>query len=335
MIRIAVLGSGHVGHALAGLLGANCSLEVVLWGRSLERSHEVAITVAGTEGLHAVGRVNLETSLLRAVHTASIVVIAVPAHVRHDLLRRIRGSLVSCVLLLAWEGMGKFSESVQALNIRAGIAVGLQRSPLVCRVKELHKAVTILGVRSRVVAAPVDPGALTRVEEIISTVLPFHFSFANDYRYASLSPGNPLIHPARIYTHAKVRSVVPDVPFYGDWDNIASQALLGLHRELALLREHLQLSPLLLSTLADRNPAPSTEQLTEEIRATKELDEVRFPLRVCAGGPKLDWSHRFLQEDIGEGLMYIHEVAQKHEVRLEVTKSICDWYAKHSSVSRA
>lgn len=323
VIRVAILGTGNIGHALAALLGARAAFEVVLWGRDVEKSAVAGIAACGEGGIYAVGAATTEPSLVRAVDGADVVISAVPAHVRHRLLKRIRGHLNSCILLLAWEGMGCFAESVEELGIRPQIAAGLQRSPILCRRREAYRSVEILGVRSRVVAAPVNPENLQQLEQVTRMVLPFPVKFVREYAYAALSPGNPMIHPARVYACAVQRTISPGARFYGDWDNYSSEVLLSLHRELAELRDALGLSARWLATLVDRSGPPSPRQVTREILAARTIRSIPLPVRVTSRGAQLDRAHRFFREDIGEGLRYIRGVARRNDVRLPMTEQIC------------
>lgn len=298
----------------------------MIWGRSIQQSATVGILAKGASKYYSVGAARAEPSITHAVRGADLVICTVPAHVRHCLLKRIRKQLDACVLLLMWEGMGRFMESLHELGIRPQIAAGLQRSPLLCRIIKPFRSVEIFGVRSQVVAAPADPDSLGRIQGIASEVLPFQLTFVPDYNYVAFSPSNPLIHPARIYSRALHGAFVPREALYGDWDDHASTILLSLHSELALLRGSLGLSPLWLPTLIDRSTRPSPAQITHETRSAGALRSIAFPVRETAYGVRLDWAHRFFQEDIGEGLMHIRRAARACCLRLAVTEEICRWY---------
>lgn len=330
MIRIAILGAGNIGHALVGLLGSRPEFDVVVWSRRLLRSVVLEVTVFGEGGMYAVGSARVEPSLARAIHGAEVVVCTVPAHIRHSLLKRIAGQLDACVLLVAWEGMGRFAESVRELGIDPCLAVGFQRSPILCRMRGGHRSVEILGCRSQVVASPVDPGSLHHVQDMVSAVLPFRFAFVGEYVYAALSPGNPLIHPARIYSCSMRQTIALGTRFYADWDDHASEVLLSLHRELAELRDALGLSASWLLTLIDRFGPPAPGQVTGEIRAARPLRSIRLPVRETLRGPELDRTHRFFCEDIGEGLAHIRRVARQLGLHLPMTETIYRWYARRA-----
>jgi hypothetical protein len=184
-------------------------------------------------------------------------------------------------------------------------------------------------VRSQVVAATIDPGDSAVAAPLMSRIFPFRFVFAPGYACVSLSPGNPLIHPARLYTYGlrNSRSVRKSARFYADWDDRASETLFALHQEVARLRDTLHLPVRFVRTLADDCQPFSPAALTRQIRAVRELDEIKIPMRRRPGNTlTMDQTHRFFREDIGEGLAYILAIALKANVAMPTAQAIYRWY---------
>lgn len=333
MIRVAILGSGNVGHALGALLGSRPELDVVLWGRRLPRRAPLTLRCFGVKGTYALGTVLAEPLLRRAISGAEVVVLALPAHVRDQILAQACGRLRDAALLVAWEGLGRFSESLREHRIDGPIAVGLQRSPLLCRTRRRWHSVEIHGVRSRVVAATIESADRLRAKAVLDEVFPFRFIFAPNYTCVSLSPGNPLIHPARLYSFAQSGATVRrSIRFYADWNDEASKTLLALHGEVAQLREALRLPRKYVDTLADGRTLPSLGEITQSIRSEPRLARIVFPVRMWRNRLKLDHRHRFFREDIGEGLAYMLSIAHSTGVQMPMASTIHAWYreTKHS-----
>ena len=326
-MRIAILGSGHIGHALGALLGSRPEFQVKLWGRKVRTRTSLVLRCVGSQSVYAIGRVLTEPALRKAVDGADMVVLAVPAHVRKLILSRIAGQLRCCLVLVAWEGMGRFAETIGDLGISVPACVGLQRSPIVCRTEMRWRSVEMIGVRSMVVAATVDPAASLDAERLMSAVFPFRFTFAPSYHCVSLSPANPLIHPARLYSLARCRRrLTHSLRFYADWDDDASEVLLALHNELARLRDRLRLPVEFVRTLADRSLPPTPARLTHEIRSERGLTSIQVPLCNGPSGLRLNFNHRFFREDIGEGLQYIVSAAKQAGASMPVSDRIRRWY---------
>lgn len=228
-------------------------------------------------------------------------------------------------MVVSWEGMGSFSESLHELNIKGPAAVGLQRSPVICRLRRRYQAVDILGLRSQVVAATVQPEDIRRAKPLLECVFPFSFCFAPNYACVSLSPGNPLIHPARLYSFAHGVKIKQGTRFYAHWDDLASKHLLALHYEFSHLRSALGLPAKFMRTLVDRGPI-SPSDVTQQIRAEHRLDEVMLPLLHIRGISQLDTDHRFFCEDIGEGLAYILRCARSIGITMTTAEAIHRWY---------
>lgn len=333
MIRVAILGSGPVGQALAAFIGVQPHCDVRLWGRSLGRPGRLSIDAVGTgtvgtdKVVHARGLAIATATAHEAVRDAEVVVLAMPTHVHASVLTPLASALDRCALLLAWEGTGRVPETLRALGLRGPAIAGLQRSPVLCRLRRHRREVEILGVRSRVVAAALDRGDTAAVRRLFAALLPFRFDFAPDYACATLSPGNPLIHPARIFrcVPSRLRGG-RGRRLYADWDDAASETLLALHGELARLRDARGLPRRYLRTLRDGSSPMTADALTRATREARTLARVRLPLLETPEGPVWDVTHRFFREDIGEGLETILAIATETGVSMPVATSIRDWY---------
>ena len=333
MIRVAILGSGNVGHALGAFLGSRSELDVVLWGRRLPRRAALTLRCFGVKGTYALGTVLAEPMLSRAISGAEVVILALPAHVRDRILAQVCGRLRDAALLVAWEGLGRFSESLREHRVDGPIAVGLQRSPLLCRTHRRWQSVELHGVRRQVVAATLEPADKLCAKAILDEVFPFHFTLAPSYVCVSLSTGNPLIHPARLYSFAQSGAAVRrSIRFYADWTDEASKTLLALHSEVAQLRAALRLPRKYVDTLADHRPSLSLAEITQSIRSEPRLARILFPVRMWRNRLELDYRHRFFREDIGEGLAYMVSIAHKAGVEMPMASTIHAWYreTKHS-----
>lgn len=328
MTKVVIIGAGNIGHALAALLGARPELRVVVWGRRWTAEAELAITAFGPEGTYAVGAVTAETSLERAAEGADVALIAVPTHVRRRVMQQIAPQLNECALLVAWEGTGWFRENLNELGIVRPVVVGLQRSPILCRVRRSGQLVELFGVRTEVVAASTDPGRRIAARRLLSNLLPFRFVLAPDYDCVAISPSNPLIHPARVYSCERLgrNPLGGGMRFYADWDDEASKVLLALHADVARLRDVMHLPKKYLRTLADVANPSSPSELTILHRAQTCLAELMVPLCRRNQRVMVDREHRFCREDIGEGLGYILEVAGRAGVAMPTARAIFDWY---------
>lgn len=322
-----MLGAGNVGHAVAALAGSRLGIGVTLWSRRFRHDGRATIRVHGRGGTFGVADVTLAASPRKAVKDADIVLLTVPAHVRHELLSRLAKQLRDCALLVAWEGMGRFAESLHEAGLAEVTAAGLQKSPILCRTRLPLREVEILGVRSSVVMAAVRPEYTTLAKQLLEHILPFRLVVAPSYSCVSLSPSNPLIHPARLYAWSEGNHSVGS-RFYADWNDGASIVLLKLHAELKRLRGALGIRPEFVRTLADRRLTPA--MLTREITSEQDLAEIMLPLRSTGSGRQLDDRHRFFREDIGEGLRYIVAMASRTGVPMPTGTSICRWYDQRS-----
>jgi len=166
----------------------------------------------------------------------------------------------------------------------------------------------------------------------MKAIFPFKFALAPDYRCVSLSPGNPMIHPARLYSCglAGADSIRPGVRFYQNWNDSASRVLIDLHREVAEVRDELRLPRAFVRTLVDAS-APTAQAVTRDIRAARSLEGILLPVRTLRGRWQLDRRHRFFREDIDESLAYIRRIARSGGVAMPVAEAISAWSNAHQT----
>ncbi|MDB4308223.1 NAD/NADP octopine/nopaline dehydrogenase family protein [Gammaproteobacteria bacterium] len=329
MIRICVIGAGSIGRAVAAILGAQVGLDVHLWARKFEQKHELRLVAYVGSLPYAAGRVTAQPDLIEAVDGAAALFLTTPSHTRRSLLERCGRFLQECHLLFSWEGSGSFAQTLVELGLEGIPAAGYQRSPLICRgAANGIEHVEILAVRSLVTAASIAKEHRVSVQGWLQTLLPFRQQFAPDYRYVSISPGNPLIHPARLFSlyrqNCKLRAGA--LGFYQHWDDDASEVLLQLHTELSQLRDRLALDKRYISTYMDRDTVPGPQTITAEIRRQAPLAHVRIPVVGDSEALELDFSHRFFAEDIGEGIRQILKIADASAIRLPALQAVAAWY---------
>ncbi|MGP9819921.1 NAD/NADP octopine/nopaline dehydrogenase family protein [Salinarimonas sp. NSM] len=331
MTAVAILGSGGIGLALAALLGGRADLEVSLWGRRAVGLGSRTFRCVNAGATCAAGRATVRPDPRSAVHDAAVVVLAVPTDARPDLLRMLAGAMPACRVLLAWEGTGPFREELAAIDALWPACAGLQRSPLVARPLADGTGCDLRGVRSSVVAAAVDADDRALVGDVLGALLPVGIEMAPSYDHVSVSPGNPLIHPARLWAIASGPGedrAADGGGFYAGWDDRASEILLALHGELARLRDALGLSRSHVRTLVDRDPVPNPARVTAEIRGEAALAEVPVPIRIVDGRPTLDREHRFVREDIGRGLAYVVALARRAGQAMPTAEAIVAWQSR-------
>ena len=323
-LRVALLGGGNIGQALVALLGARPELAVRLWSSRAEREEPIVVRLESyAREVYCTGTALLTPDLRAATHLADIAILVVPGHFRGELFQRLSDGGLPPVII-SWEGAGYFDQLIEPY---AGVtAIGFQRSPLVCNVVHQWRAVRLAGARSKVIAATVRSSDTASAHALLSSLLPFKVCMAPTYECIVLSPGNPLIHPARLFAcrrHSSGR--LAGERFYRDWNDESSSVLLRMHAELAHLRNRLHLPRRFIATLADRKPLLTSRALTEETRAEKTLHRVRFPSLV-EGPIRFDPSHRFLREDIGESLRRMLSVASTSGVKMDQCAQVFDWH---------
>ena len=330
VITVTILGFGPIGHALCALLGQKPGIRTVVWHRSGKNRRDITITGLTGKTPACSGTAHIEPDLETACKTADVIVMAMPSFASASLLPDVVRFVRSCSLILAWEGTG-WSLPAARTQVPPGQTVaGLQKSPIVARVIEREEKVEFLGVRTAVVAGLLqgtDPDK-DKARTILEALLPCRFNIAPSYDHITVSPGNPVFHPARIFSHAQSigpRGLQP-ASFYGGWTDSASECLLALHGELVEIRNRLTLQTASISTLLDRSPKPDARQITRETSTPEQLHFLPIPVKTVGDTMQWDIGHRFFTEDIGEGLVAISRTGAHAGVETPATDAIIAWH---------
>ncbi|MDJ0629991.1 MAG: NAD/NADP octopine/nopaline dehydrogenase family protein [Rhodobacter sp.] len=330
MIRVSILGFGNIGHAVCALLGRLPTLDVTVWGRSIASRQEVDVVGLSQGRVACAGRASKEPDLRAATQAAEVIIVATPAYAAWSIAERALRHARSCKLLVVWEGTG---QSVRRFGegLSPGFSIaGLQRSPIIAQIAGRDKSVEIHGIRSRVVAALLRGRGADRentARAMLQSLIPCQFVFAPDYDCVTLSPGNPMIHTARLYRLGEMVEEGAGLPasFYTDWDDRSSVLLLKLHGELTKVRDRMGISDRFVTTLLDRPQSPQPREITREIRAETVLGKIPAPVLGPAGAARLDGAHRFFRDDIAEGLPAITALARRTGIRTPMMDKIIAW----------
>ena len=145
LIRVAILGSGHLGHALGTLLGSRADIDTTIWGRSWARATVLNLTGFVRGEVAVVGRVRAEPDLVAAIEYAEVIIVTVPSYASASLACDLHDEAKACAVLLFWEGTGKSIRTLRADHLAIPLLAGLQRSPILSRIRERGASVDILG----------------------------------------------------------------------------------------------------------------------------------------------------------------------------------------------
>ncbi len=326
-----VCGGGSLAHALVAVLGANPRVEVrVLTRRPDDWASVVEADVLG-EGV-VRGRVARATAdAAEATRGADVVLVAVPAVARREVLTRLRPHLAPEAWVGGLPGFGGFAWQVRQVLGRAQPVFGFQRVPFVCRKTAYGKRVEITGIRPRHYVASVPRRRIGELCRRFRDDMNLYVVGIGNYLNVEFSRSNSLFHPPRVYslfrewTPGTVLSLPLDLKFYEDWDEHASEIFLRLDEEVQAATRLIPLDLGWAVPVLQHYEVPFPEDLTPKIRAIRALAGRPVPLRQVPGGTIPDLKAYYFSEDVSYGLVVLKAILELTEAPTPYLDRVLDW----------
>ena len=320
-VRICICGGGAIAHTAAAVLGARPDMTVAV----LTRSPDVwarRIVVHHGERYRLVGNVAvIDERPEHCVPDADLVMLAVPAFARGEVLARIAPHVRPEAWVGSLSGTGGFDWQAQAALGRETRVFAFQRAPWVARVVERGHLVAVTGVRSPLMLAGHPAAGVPALAARLAAVLGNEIAASDDYLVVTLGFDNPTLHPPRLRSlFGGASQPRAGERFYRDWDDEASEHLLALDGDLARVRASLGVTG--APTAREHFGIRTAPELTARIRSIRALADIAAPIDVSGA---LDRSARYPREDLSWGLEVQREVARLAGVEVPTMDAMIAW----------
>lgn len=286
----------------------------------------------------------------KAVSNADIVMIAAPAHVHLDLLKKIAPYLKQGCVLGTLFGQGGFHWAVEAglgpYQSKSSAIFALQHVPWLARWAEYGKAVEICGPKEFLCAAVTPQCATSMARCLIQVCFDQKCKLLPNFLCVTLTPSNQIIHPARYYAifkdwDGKRVYREDEIPWglYSEFDDEAAKYLSLLDAELQAIKRALaaRCPEIDLSTvipIQDRiiqqysDDVKDRTNLRTVFSSNKGYAATRTPAVAVPGGYQPSVQGRLFQEDVPSGLCVLRGIADMVGVGVPTIDMMIQWHQK-------
>lgn len=317
---IAVCGGGSLAHALAAVLGAGDRCVRVLtrnpssWRRRIRVTYQDCILIGNLE------RVSNDPA--DVLPGCGLVFVEVPAFAHADVLGRIQPFIDSDTWIGALPGAGGFDLRAAAALPGHERVFGSARTPYICRTMIYGESVAVTGIDAVLRVASLLPSETPVIAAMIEEALGMRTLPLSSYDAVNLTPSNPLVHTARIFTFLE-GTADGDGAFYRDWDDDASRMLLACDDEIAAVRRLLGIAESEVPPVRAHYAVTDANELTRRIRGLRPLLDSDIPIRAAASP-----DHRYFAEDFDYGLAAMAGIANRCGVRIPTIETMLAWRAQ-------
>ena len=332
-LNICICGGGNLGHVMAGYLASQGRHRVnVLTGHPDKWSDSLKINVKNPSGSEALnGKLNLVTSKAeQVIPDADMVFICLPGPHIKSMLEQIKPYLNKKTIVgTIVSNTGFFFHAHEVIPKQT--VFGFQRVPFISRIVEYGKEADLLGSKKSL-SLCVENGNGNAIRLTIEHLLHTPVKLLSNFYEVSLSNSNPLLHPARLYTMWKDWN--PSVqyeqipPFYGEWDDAASQLLIDMDNELQELLKHLPVDPMSVPSILDYYESTDASSLSRKIRSIPAFKSIMSPMKQAGNGFIPDLDSRYFTEDFECGTFYIRDTARLNGIETPAIDMVCEWYER-------
>jgi hypothetical protein len=218
------------------------------------------------------------------------------------------------------------------------IFFGVDRVPCVARLIEYGKSVS-LAPKKQIRGCVLDTNKTAYVCQVVGALLDLVCVPLENYFSIAMTPGNPLIHTARLldlfgdYDGNMVWDRIP--LFYKEWSDRASEYMLLCDNELSAILNAFPLLPIQVVPLRIQYEARDVKSMTQKITSIHSLSAILSPMKQVANGYAPDLNSRYFLEDIPFGLCIIKGFAEIAHVSTPTMDHMLEWYKRIERVGNS
>lgn len=329
-MNITIIGGGNIGSLMAAEF-AYKGHDVKIYTSRPEKWNKAIDVYSADEELLFSGKIGKVTgSLNEAIEGAEYIWITVPAFLFGKLANDIcqyvkKGQYIGIV-----PGSGGAEFAFKGLREKECILFGLQRVHSIARIREYGKSVYMLGRKQELQLGAIPAKENLPISLVVEELFGIRCKALDNYLAVTLTPSNPILHTARLYTLFKdynEKKVYPrNILFYEEWDEESSENLIDCDEELQILCDKIPISLGAVQSLRNYYESFSISAMTSKIKGIKAFRGIMSPMKHVEDGWVPDFESRYFTADFPWGLKVIKEIAGVFEVKTPKINKIWSWY---------
>lgn len=351
---LTICGGGNGAHALAVLASANHNGDIFWLTSTPAKADGLRQGVLSPEGLRASGVLGGSAGRVRRVSSdpaevipaADMVLFVLPAFAHSVVLARIGPYLKGSVFLGAIPSRGGFEFEVMRTGLlRDGqerTVFGFQTLPWLCRVREWARVVEIKGVKARVPAAALPRGSTDDIARRMTRLLGTAITSLPNFLHLTLGNPSQIIHAGIMYAMFRGSALTyqaQEIPrIYDQVDEAAARLLEAVSEDIVAVARAIEeasggaldmsgVIPI-YQWLTQSYPTQvgDKETLASCFRTNEAYRGIMAPTReVRPGEYTIDFTHRFLSEDVPFGLVVTKAIAEIVAIPTPTLDEVVAW----------
>lgn len=337
-MKVTIVGYGNIGTLMAAEM-AYRGHSVTVYTSSVPDSNTIEV-YDQSENCILSGKMDLITdNLEEAVKGAEVIWITLPSQMFEEFAERLYSYIEPKQIIGVVPGSGGAEFAFRKLIAKGCIMVGLQRVHSIARIKERGKSVYMLGKKDELQVGVIPKEQTEKMTEMVRHLFDMPCVMLDNYLCVTLTPSNPILHTARLYTmfkdFKKEESYPRNFLFYEEWNDESSDMLLKCDAELQNLCGKIPMELSDVKSLKLHYESNTPQKMSEKIRSIGAFKGITSPM-VCIGEDRWipDFSSRYFTSDFPYGLKIILELCRLFAVDAPNIQMVWDWYTKQNTEAK-
>jgi hypothetical protein len=332
-MKVSIIGGGNIAHSLSVFLGSNTSDEVFVLTNNYARWSS-SISENNINSSIYRGDVTVSNDYEKYIPKSDVIIITVPAFAKKTILEKIKPFFNKKTWIGAFPGGPYFDLLVKKYLGKDTKFFASQRVPFISRIGIYGKSVLTYPKDEIHIAFSKSHDEMDFVNWM-EGVLNLKVKKIPSFLQITLSNSNPILHPARLYSlfYNYVNGYVyeREYLFYEEWDDVASDLLISMDKELHDIINLLGINDLKLNLITDHYGVDGVKSLTKKIRNIESFKGIKAPMLPVDKGYIPDFNSRYFTEDFNFGLLVIKDFADLVSFATPMISKIITWASKFSN----
>ena len=331
--NICIVGAGNVGVSCAVDLSIRTDCTITIFSSKAEALTTDFKLFDIDSGKTFIGKnIKVTSDYKTAFEDANFIIVTVPAFVTETIMKII--SDYNPKLILFTPGYGNKEKWCEELIKKGCIISGFDRSPYICRLQ--NNNIVNASKKKNIRVGCINTDSCKSIAEYYSNIFGFKCEPLPNYMTVVLTPSNPILHTARLYSMFKDANLKTQFPrmikFYAEWTDDSSKIMLEMDNELQKLcrkieqKDGIDLSKVI--PLSIHYESPDVSSMTNKIRSITSFKKIDSPMIAEKNYYLIDFESRYFKEDFDFGLAIIQSYARNYNVNTPYIDMVMEWYKK-------
>ena len=329
-MKITIIGAGNIGTLMAAELAHKGHEVTIFTSRPEQWETEIKVYNAEEEFLFSGCMSKITDSIQDAMREAQYIWITMPAQMFSELGKKMLPYVRRTQKIGIVPGCGG-AEFAFGECIENGVTLfGLQRVHSIARLKRYGSSVYELGRKAELQIGALPFNKTAEVCKSVEKMFAIPCTALTSYLSVTLTPSNPILHTARLYSMFKDyepdRVYPRNFLFYEEWTDASSEILIACDKELQRLCNAIPIDLSGVKSLREYYESKDIEAMTKKISGIKAFKGLTSPMKEIEKGWVPDWNSRYFTTDFSYGLKVIKDIAEIFSIATPTINAVWNWY---------